>query len=193
MRLQCWAVQCFLGAVLVSGCSVDSPAVARSIRETDGVSAGVSLGSRGESVVKRYGKPALDMANLAPAHMFPDDARLPWEFDIPTSFRTAALRYKNISAVVRYRGSTATGESSHVTAIIVTAMGSETLRGVRVGQSLGAARSKYPVMRCGMAGGTNDTPEKWPVCVARVHGEYSLAFGGDPIVSITLADVALRP
>jgi hypothetical protein len=94
---------------------------------------------------------------------------------IPVSGPT--YRYESASFFV--------GEGDVIDYVIVTAPGSETERGVAIGDDLEDARTAYPGLHCGRLNeGSEYRP--YPACTARVAPRRYVWFGGNPISNITL-------
>ena len=74
---------------------------------------------------------------------------------------------------------------SRVFAIMITAPGVHTARGVAVGDKLAAARRAYPHLHCG-TGGTGEFGY-FPFCGGKIASNRWIWFGRNPIRSITIA------
>jgi hypothetical protein len=76
---------------------------------------------------------------------------------------------------------------------IVTAAGSKTRRGVRIGQSLNHAKRLYPNLRCGWSSGGTEPPEPlYRGCAGRLAPQRYIWFGRDPIRSIAISSALLE-
>ena len=75
-----------------------------------------------------------------------------------------------------------------VYAFIITDPRAETTRGVRIGDPLAKARSRYPELRCTEANAGSEYPQ-FPTCVGRVAPNRYLGLSQNPIRTITLMTV----
>ena len=152
------------------------------IDEQAGAYRGVRFGTTEREVIRVFGQPDRS-PGFAPSDENPSQVGVP--ASIPASpNRGGLLKYKGV-------GFLGTPESG-VYAFIVTQRGATTTRGVAIGDSLDAARSRYKVRCRDVAGGESllGGQEFYPSCGARLGRGIHIWFGRDPIRSITLVSEA---
>ncbi|HEX2087568.1 MAG TPA: hypothetical protein VHF89_17925 [Solirubrobacteraceae bacterium] len=174
-----------IAAVLAAaGCGGDEPERTYVLDEVRGSFRGVTLGDREREVIGRFGpdqgepagpvRPLGDGGDLAPG-TFASTPGPPRPDD-----RTAALRYPGMSFVTNDR---------RVYVVMSTLEGTETTRGVRIGDDLDAARERYP-LECDEATDAHGAGT-FPYCRGHEAGRPHVYFGGDPIGAIAVARVPL--
>jgi hypothetical protein len=173
-----------VAAAITSGCGGDSDPGERSgplVDERAGTFRGVSLGDRPNAVALARGRPDQDPGtrNATPTGASDETSRTFGGMQPPS--RRATLRIYN------YRDATylATREDG-VYAILITAAGARTSRGVAIGDSLQDIRQRYSGFECGVKNADNEYVDV-PYCGGRVGRARHIWFGGDPVASITLA------
>jgi hypothetical protein len=84
--------------------------------------------------------------------------------------------------------------SGRLFVFVTTSDLAETMRGIRIGDSLQAAKRTYPELQCGASTGDSTDPPvpQYPYCSGRVGPGRYLWFGQDPIRSIAMGSVALH-
>jgi hypothetical protein len=163
------------------------------IDERRGEVAGITIGSPASTVVARLGRPSLTYGYITPVGTDPVSAASPGNIFLPRSKRLGQLRYRSVSFLATYRTTHFVLASAAVRVAIVTQPGSRTSRGVRIGDPIAKAQHRYRGLICGRNSIGEDARSEWPYCAAKVGRHLDLGFGGDPIKSITLANVTLLP
>jgi hypothetical protein len=156
------------------------PSSASVIDEIGGTYRGVGIGDSPADVRRVFG--ARDYADtsegLMPvgAHFAKDGG--PMVIELPERMgadRQALLRYEDVSFLFF---------DGKVFAVVVTADGAATARGVAIGHDIGSVKDRYETLTCGDA-----EPESgpYPYCAGELAPLRHIWFGQDPIGSITMA------
>ena len=156
------------------------------LNETAATFRGVGFGASRARVVEKFGRPERysKKYGVSPVGELYVDLGLPWVVAPPPdrgSYEDA------LAGVLRYRGVSFQSTSrSGVYAFFVSARGTVTNRGVRIGDPLRRAQELYPELRCEVR---NEGTEyvKYPYCAGRLGPGRHIWFGEDPIRSISMA------
>ncbi len=150
-----------------------------------GLYRGVGIGDTRTTVMRRLGR-VIPGNELAPRGEHWYQLGAPPTIASPRrcrpSFRDGVLRYDRVAYVFSC--------DRRVYAVLVTQPAARTSRGVRIGDSLRAARKAYRGLKCGR-GVFGEPSTEYPYCAGKVARRRFISFGPDPIRSITIASTPL--
>jgi hypothetical protein len=179
-----------IAALVAVGCGGTDDGSHRrlSIDERDGSVDGVRIGSTKRDVRNRFGDYG-DSPEAYPIEPLEVDEHEgsggPWSVATgPHHLGPGGINGEQVT--LRYRGASFFVRHDHVFGFMVTSRGATTSRGVRVGDDLATAASKYPGFRCEpQSEGDTTVPQK-AHCAGEASDDLLTYFGGDPIESITI-------
>jgi hypothetical protein len=157
------------------GCGGGQPTRNSIIDEASGTYRGLGLGDSRRAVQRKFGPPAPfdpDQAIGGPPTITP-----PGPLTQEAARTDHTLRYRGVSFSV-IRGS--------VYAVIVTASGAQTRRGVAIGDPFARVKDEYPQADCEPAEGGLISERDYPYCTIRIRRDRYLFFSHDPISDITM-------
>jgi hypothetical protein len=159
------------------------------IDERSGTVEGVGVGDSESDVRRAFGRPEISHGGpytpLDESHV---EVGGPLAIPIPGLGRRGpppAWRYDDVVFLM---------VDGKVLSFMVTADGSDTSRGVGVGDDLDDVRAAFPGIRCGESPPFGesilpfDEPETYPYCRGSLGGQRSIWFGEDPVRNVTITD-----
>jgi hypothetical protein len=157
------------------------------VDEDSGSYRGVAIGDDGEAIQTALGK-------RAPAGENEPGLALGWEDRSdygPTLIQLNRYGTRSSETWYRYRDVVLFLRNDKLGAFIVVNDDARSRRGVAVGMPLDRAQAAYPELQCGTVDeDADDVP--YPACTGKVGATNYIWFGGDPIRSITVANVPLE-
>jgi hypothetical protein len=174
-----------LAVLITAGCSAEHPRALAKIDDR-GLYRGVGIGDTQMRVMRRLGRVSPGY-ELAPSgehwYQFGGPPSIAAPRRCPRRFRRPFLRYHRVVYMFSC--------DRRIYAVLVTQPGARTSRGVRIGDSLRAARKIYRGLKCG-EGVFGELPStRYPYCAGKIGRRRFISFGPDPIRSITIASTPL--
>jgi hypothetical protein len=199
------AVGLLWGVALIAGCGSSDTADRKGppikIDERKGRVGSAALGDSPAEVAKVFGKPEGGNAGGAlPVGADFDKVGAPGTYAFPKPCDRdhggpddGTPRELGVTEL-RYRGVGVSYCDNHAFLFIVSSGGSRTRAGASVGQPLAAARRAHPALKCGKSPGSTRPPEPvFEYCAGRAGSRRYLWLGRDPVGSIVMATVPLKP
>jgi hypothetical protein len=158
------------------------------IDEQGGTVEGVGVGDSEQEVRRVFGRPEVTHGGpytpLGKSHI---EVGGPLSIPVPGGRRDPppALRYDDVAFLM---------VDDKVLSFMVTAEGSDTTRGVGVGDDLDDVREAFPGIKCGESPRFGepilpfDEPESYPYCRGTLGAKRFIWFGEDPVRNVTITD-----